>query len=84
MSSTHNPKGKIPIEIKTWSSTQEMIFYKLGEKHQKYETYLTAFLSYWLSTFVLPSEEGNVIRPETCKIESLMASGKWLALQFQF
>ncbi|KAG5592228.1 hypothetical protein H5410_042742 [Solanum commersonii] len=76
LSSTHNPTGEIPIEINTWSSTQEMVFSKLGVKHQKYETYLTAFLSCWLCAFVFPSEEGNFIRPETFKIASLMASGK--------
>ncbi|KAH0649374.1 hypothetical protein KY285_034622 [Solanum tuberosum] len=76
LSSTHNPTSEIPTKINTWSSTQEMAFYKLGAKHQKYETYLTAFLSCWLCAFVFPSEKGNFIRPETFKIASLMASGK--------
>ncbi|KAH0635956.1 hypothetical protein KY289_035871 [Solanum tuberosum] len=76
LSSTHNPTGEIPTEINTWSSTQEMVFSKLGAKHQKYETYLTAILSCWLCAFVFPFEEGNFIRPETFKIASLMASGK--------
>ncbi|KAH0775696.1 hypothetical protein KY290_007107 [Solanum tuberosum] len=71
--------GEIPTEINTWSSTQEMVFSKLGAKHQKYETYLTAFLSCWLCAFVFPSEEGNFIWPETFKIASLMASSKRLA-----
>ncbi|KAH0632965.1 hypothetical protein KY284_035751 [Solanum tuberosum] len=78
--STHNPIGEIPTEINTWSSTQEMVFSKLGAKHQKYETYLTAILSCWLCAFVFPSEEGNFIRPETFKIASLMASGKKVSL----
>ncbi|KAG5590908.1 hypothetical protein H5410_041422 [Solanum commersonii] len=78
VSSTHNPTGEIPTEINTWSSTQEMVFFKLGTKHQKYETYLTTFLSCWFCAFVFPSEEGNFIRPETFKIASLMASGnRW-------
>ena len=38
------------------------------------------FLSCWLCAFVLPSEEGNFIRPETFKIASLMASGKRVSL----
>ncbi|KAH0656187.1 hypothetical protein KY285_031069 [Solanum tuberosum] len=80
LSSTHNPTGEIPIEINTWSSNQEMVFSKLGAKHQKYETYLTAFLSCWLCAFVFPSEEENFIRPETFKIASLMASGKRVSL----
>ncbi|KAH0725296.1 hypothetical protein KY284_001161 [Solanum tuberosum] len=80
LSSTHNPTGEIPTEINTWSSTQEIVFSKLGEKHQKYETYLTAFLSCWLCAFVFPSEEGNFIRLETFKITSLMASGKRVSL----
>ncbi|KAH0672034.1 hypothetical protein KY284_023121 [Solanum tuberosum] len=80
LSSTHNPTGEIPTEINTWSSNQEMVFSKLGAKHQKYETYLTAFLSCWLCAFVFPSEEGNFIRPETFKIASLMASSKRVSL----
>ncbi|KAH0699617.1 hypothetical protein KY284_013832 [Solanum tuberosum] len=80
LSSTHNPTGEIPTEINTWSSNQEMVFSKLGAKHQKYETYLTAFLSCWLCAFVFPSEERNFIRPETFKIASLMASGKRVSL----
>ncbi|KAH0642023.1 hypothetical protein KY285_034510 [Solanum tuberosum] len=80
LSSTHNPTGEIPTEINTWSSTQEMVFSKLGAKHQKYKTHLTAFLSCWLCAFVFPSEEGNFIRPETFKIASLMASGKRVSL----
>ncbi|KAH0639052.1 hypothetical protein KY285_035638 [Solanum tuberosum] len=80
LSSTHNPTGEIPTEINTWSSTQEMVFSKLGAKHQKYETYLTAILSCWLCAFVFPFEEGNFIRPETFKIASLMASGKKVSL----
>ncbi|KAH0681582.1 hypothetical protein KY284_022667 [Solanum tuberosum] len=80
LSSTHNPTGEIPTEINTWSSTQEMAFSKLGAKHQKYETYLTAFLSCWLCAFVFLSEEENFIRPETFKIAILMASGKRVSL----
>ena len=44
LSSTHNPTGEIPTEINTWSITQEMVFSKLGAKHQKYETYLVMCL----------------------------------------
>ncbi|KAH0661831.1 hypothetical protein KY290_027750 [Solanum tuberosum] len=80
LSSTHNPTGEIPTEINTRSSTQEMVFSKLGAKHQKYETYLTAFLSCWLCAFVFSFEEGNFIRPETFKIASLMVSGKRVSL----
>ncbi|KAG5580615.1 hypothetical protein H5410_051242 [Solanum commersonii] len=71
-----NPQGEIPTEINTSLSAQEMVFSKLGAKHQKYETYLTTFLSCWLCAFVFPSEEGNFIRPETFKMANLMESGR--------
>ncbi|KAH0698621.1 hypothetical protein KY284_012836 [Solanum tuberosum] len=71
---------EIPTEINTWLSTQEMVFSKLGAKHQKYETYLTTFLQCWLRAFVFPSEEGNFIRSETFKMASLMASGRRVSL----
>ncbi|KAH0737790.1 hypothetical protein KY290_036495 [Solanum tuberosum] len=71
---------EIPTEINTWLSSQEMVFSNLGAKHQKYETYLTTFLSCWLCAFVIPSEEGNFIQPETFKMASLMASGRRVSL----
>ncbi|KAK4731491.1 hypothetical protein R3W88_024479 [Solanum pinnatisectum] len=57
-----------------------MVFSNLGAKHQKYETYLTAFLSCWLCAFVFLFEKGNFIRLGTFKIASLMASGRRVSL----
>jgi len=43
------------------------------------EAELTAFLSFWLSRFVLPYDN-EIIRPETFVIAALMASGKLISL----
>ena len=42
---------------------------------QRTETFLAAFLSYWLCTFILPVRDAGCIRPGTFSIASLMASG---------
>ncbi|XP_060195511.1 uncharacterized protein LOC132624806 [Lycium barbarum] len=78
--STHNLTGAIP-KASQWSREEEAVFHKLGVKPAKRdETYLAAFLSCWLCAFVLPSEEGNFIRPGTFKIATMMAAKRKISL----
>ncbi|MCD7458860.1 hypothetical protein HAX54_039405, partial [Datura stramonium] len=77
---THNPTGAIP-ETSQWSRDEEGVFSKLGVNPVNKEvTYLVAFLSCWLCAFVLPSEEGDFIRPETFKKETMMATKRNISL----
>ncbi|XP_019239821.1 PREDICTED: uncharacterized protein LOC109219803 [Nicotiana attenuata] len=79
LKSTHNPNGVIP-ETTRWSSDQEATFSKLRVRSDKKdETYIAAFLSIWLCAFVFPKSE-NLIRPETFKMASMMASGRKISL----
>ncbi|KAJ8422768.1 hypothetical protein Cgig2_013553 [Carnegiea gigantea] len=58
-----------------WSDYQA-IFDELGvATGQRTETFLAAFLSCWLCTFILPVRDAGCIRPGTFSIASLMASG---------
>ncbi|KAJ8423973.1 hypothetical protein Cgig2_008748 [Carnegiea gigantea] len=58
-----------------WSDYQA-IFEELGvATGQRTETFLAAFLSCWLCTFILPVRDAGCIRPGTFSIASLMASG---------
>jgi len=58
-----------------WSDYQA-IFDELGVAiGQRTETFLAAFLSCWLCTFILPVRDAGCIRPGTFSIASLMASG---------
>ncbi|KAJ8444411.1 hypothetical protein Cgig2_005933 [Carnegiea gigantea] len=58
-----------------WSDCQA-IFDKLGVAiGQRTETFLAAFLSCWLCTFILPVRDTGCIHPGTFSIASLMASG---------
>ncbi|MCD7447100.1 hypothetical protein HAX54_023129, partial [Datura stramonium] len=76
----HNPTGAIP-EISQWSRDEEGVFSKLGVRPaKKEETYLATFLSYWLCAFVLSSEEGDFIRPETFKMATMMATKRKISL----
>ncbi|XP_070028997.1 uncharacterized protein [Nicotiana sylvestris] len=47
---------------------------------KKYETYLAAFLSYWLCIFVLPSKDGDFIRPGTFKTACHLACKRRVSL----
>ncbi|MCD9560405.1 hypothetical protein HAX54_019080 [Datura stramonium] len=70
LKSMHNPIGAIPED-------EEGVFYKLGMRPvKKEETNPATFLSYRLCAFMLPSEEGNFIQPETFKIATMIAT-KW-------
>jgi hypothetical protein len=44
------------------------------------ETYLTAFLSWWLCYFVIPSQPLGMIRPDTFVMASMLARGQTLSL----
>ncbi|KAH6786184.1 hypothetical protein C2S52_000088 [Perilla frutescens var. hirtella] len=78
--STHNPTGEIKVH-KTWTAKEKMPFEKLDVKERYVtQTYLAAYLSYWLCSFVLPEDDANLIRPETFKMASMMASGREVAL----
>ena len=58
-----------------WSDYQA-IFDELGvATGQRTETFLAAFLSCWLCTFILPVRDAGCIRPGTFSIASLMAFG---------
>ncbi|KAJ8424573.1 hypothetical protein Cgig2_023569 [Carnegiea gigantea] len=58
-----------------WSDYQA-IFDELGvATGQRTETFLAAFLSCWLCTFILPIRDAGCIHPGTFSIASLMASG---------
>jgi len=58
-----------------WGDFQ-VIFEKLGVAiGQRTETFLAAFLSYWLCTFIFPVRDASCIRPGTFSVASFMASG---------
>ncbi|KAA0050333.1 hypothetical protein E6C27_scaffold88G00590 [Cucumis melo var. makuwa] len=72
--STQNPDGS-KIQAHEWSSRESMLFAELGVRDDlKDETYLAAFLSYWLFLFVFP-HKGSFLRPEVFRVASLMATG---------
>ncbi|KAH6762260.1 hypothetical protein C2S52_019693 [Perilla frutescens var. hirtella] len=78
--STHNPTGEIKVH-ETWTAKEKMPFEKLDVKERYVtQTYLAAYLSCWLCSFVLPEDDANLIRPETFKMASMMASGREVAL----
>ncbi|KAJ8433884.1 hypothetical protein Cgig2_004606 [Carnegiea gigantea] len=74
-------KGKPTIEqwISFWfrgRSKYHAIFDELGvATRQRTETFLAAFLSCWLCTFILPVRDAGCIRPGTFSIASLITSG---------
>ncbi|XP_021299429.1 uncharacterized protein LOC110428080 [Herrania umbratica] len=71
---THNPIG-IVKKHETWASSRAKACNELGVKeNHEADTYLVAFFSCWLCVFVFPSVE-SMIRPETFKIASLIATG---------
>ena len=77
---TWNPTRYIS-EPKEHSEEAKVVFVNLGINDELVEqTYLSALLSCWLCTFVLPSEEANTIRPNTFKVASMMASDQELSL----
>lgn len=66
--------------LQDWPYEVQKIFSNLCVKDRlKEETYLAAFLSCWLCSFVFP-EEGQTIRPSTFKIASIMAKGVEICL----
>ncbi|KAI3446918.1 hypothetical protein Pfo_003583 [Paulownia fortunei] len=72
--STHNPLGDFAIHGE-WSPAEKALFSKLGVKESsREETHLAAYLACWLCTFVLPSDDINLIRSSTFKMASIMAS----------
>ncbi|KAA0057699.1 hypothetical protein E5676_scaffold970G00390 [Cucumis melo var. makuwa] len=72
--STQNPDGS-KIQAHEWSSKESMLFAELGIMDDlKDETYLAAFLSYWLCLFVF-SHKGSFLRPGVFRAASLMAAG---------
>ncbi|MCD9639493.1 hypothetical protein HAX54_024064 [Datura stramonium] len=76
----HNPIGAIP-ETSQWSRGEEGVFSKFGVKPaKKEETYLAAFFSCWLCAFVFPLKEGDFIRPETFKMETMMDTKRKISL----
>ncbi|KAG5554216.1 hypothetical protein RHGRI_011915 [Rhododendron griersonianum] len=60
---------------------EEGAFNELGIKARlREEVYLAAFLSCWLSVFVLPNGKENQIRPTVFKVASMMARGSTFSL----
>ncbi|KAG5565452.1 hypothetical protein RHGRI_001368 [Rhododendron griersonianum] len=60
---------------------EEGAFNELGIKARlREEVYLAAFLSCWLSVFVLPNGKANQIRPTVFKVASMMAHGSTFSL----
>ena len=68
-----------PIKSRTLLEIE--VFNNLGiaESNVK-ETYLGAFLAYWLCVFVLPYGGVNLIRPRVFKVASRMAQGETFSL----
>ncbi|XP_047263597.1 uncharacterized protein LOC107880006 [Capsicum annuum] len=82
LKSTHNPTGTIPSAAK-WSSADDVTFstLRVGYGH-RVDTYLAAFLSCWLCSFVFPSKDGDFIRPGTFRIAAMIANSKLLVFSF--
>ena len=72
--STQNPDGS-KIQAREWSSRENMLFVELGIRDDlKDETYLAAFLFFWLFLFIFP-QKGSFLRPGVFRAASLMAAG---------
>ncbi|KAF7148540.1 hypothetical protein RHSIM_Rhsim03G0094500 [Rhododendron simsii] len=74
------PTGHISVPPKR-TKDEEGAFNELGIKaHLREEVYLAAFLSCWLSVFVLPNGKVNQIHPTVFKVASMMARGSTFSL----
>ncbi|KAH7845734.1 hypothetical protein Vadar_005411 [Vaccinium darrowii] len=71
----NKPTGQINRPLRR-TRNEEGVFDDLAIKTSiQEEAYLAAFLSCWLSVFVLPNEEVNQIRPTVFKVASMMSRG---------
>ncbi|KAH6802992.1 hypothetical protein C2S51_034438 [Perilla frutescens var. frutescens] len=78
--STHNPTSDLKA-YKPWTGIETVPFVRLGIKEKRWkEAYLAAHIACWLCCFVLPDGDGNLIRPDTFKMASMMAAGKRVSL----
>ncbi|KAJ8431891.1 hypothetical protein Cgig2_009958 [Carnegiea gigantea] len=65
----------IDARARGWGDCQA-VFEELGVAiGQRTETFLAAFLSYWLCVFILPVMDASCLRPGTFSVASFMASG---------
>ncbi|XP_074307513.1 uncharacterized protein LOC141642579 [Silene latifolia] len=81
--STQNPSGEFdPRPSDEWTEEELAIFERLGvtSNTQKGKTYLAAYISCWLCTFVLPEDEDRWIRAGTFETACLMAEGQRFCL----
>ena len=77
---THNPSGIIPY-FRARSKKAAEVFDQLGVKEDlRDETNLVAFLACWLCKFVLPLENGDIIRPSLFEVASMIACGEEFSL----
>ncbi|KAF7151700.1 hypothetical protein RHSIM_Rhsim02G0146600 [Rhododendron simsii] len=74
------PTGHTSLPLER-TKDEEGAFNELGIKARlREEVYLAAFLSCWLSVFVLPNGKVNQIRPTVFKVASIMARGSTFSL----
>ncbi|XP_056688310.1 uncharacterized protein [Spinacia oleracea] len=79
---TNNPDVNIEAQPISWSQEENDLFDSLGVvgANRRAITYVGAFLSCWLCTFVLPQSEDRLIRPGTFETATLMARGETFSL----
>ncbi|KMT11782.1 hypothetical protein BVRB_5g104850 [Beta vulgaris subsp. vulgaris] len=79
---TANPSVNIETQPIVWEKAESDMFNLLGLKgvNRRTNTYVAAFISCWLCTFVLPDSEERLIRPSTFEIVVLMACGHTFSL----
>ncbi|XP_057248944.1 uncharacterized protein LOC130590498 [Beta vulgaris subsp. vulgaris] len=79
---TANPSVNIETQPIVWEKAESDMFNLLGLKgvNRRTNTYVAAFISCWLCTFVLPDSEERLIRPSTFEIAVLMACGHTFSL----
>ncbi|XP_059630746.1 uncharacterized protein LOC132273714 [Cornus florida] len=72
---TQNPSGVIP-PVRPMSIREKEVFINLGvDEASRDTTYLVVFLACWLCKFAFPAHPGNMIRPGTFKVASMLADG---------